>query len=496
MRVAILLALVAVAGCVTADVEVVVPPAPTEPEADLSAKQAVDLLRDLIKFDTINPPQPGSSKRNAEETALLKHVKGVLAADGLDSEILEPAAGRGNLVARYKGTGEKQPLLLMAHVDVVNVDPGQWEVDPLAAEVRDGFVWGRGALDDKDDAAIFTQVMRFLARTRPELKRDVLLMLNADEESSGTMGARWMVESHWDKVDCEFVLNEGGQTWLRDGKVVLYAIQAAEKVYNDFRLWIRGDSGHSAVPLPKNAIYDLGRILERLERFRTPVRLNETTSAFFAGLADLPAYAAQKDTMKKAGAGDAGAAEELCSVPRFNAALRTTFVPTIVRGGIRANVLPPDVEVNFNARLLPGDTLDDLVKALMGYLEVKDYALVEGDAAAIEKWKRENKEAAVAVFVVERGLQAPASPLDTDLYRALVAAAQKAAPGALAVPRMGTGATDSRFFRLKGVTCYGIDPCPTGEEEGTPHDHNERVRVESVEAGFRFVLEAVLQACQ
>ena len=139
----------------------------------VDADQAVSLLRELIRFDTINPPQPGSGKLNANETALLRHVKSVLAADGIASEILESEPGRGNLVARVKGSGTKRPLLLMAHVDVVNVEPSQWEVDPMSGALKDGFIWGRGALDDKDDAAIFVQVLRMLARSGMKLSRDV-----------------------------------------------------------------------------------------------------------------------------------------------------------------------------------------------------------------------------------------------------------------------------------------------------------------------------------
>src|SRR5206468_1120755 len=140
--------------------------------------------------------------------------KAVLAADGIASEIFEREPGRGNLVARIKGSGARRPLLLMAHVDVVNVDRSQWDVDPLSGEIRDGFLWGRGALDDKDDAAIFVQVLRILNRAGTRLSRDVILMLNADEESSGRFGARWMVENHWDRIDCEVVLSEGGSALL------------------------------------------------------------------------------------------------------------------------------------------------------------------------------------------------------------------------------------------------------------------------------------------
>jgi len=495
MRRAMLLVAAGLLGCAG-------PKAPQDvpagaPDLEREGEAAVKLLQELIRFDTVNPPPPGSAKPNAGETVLLAHVRKLLAAEGIASEILEAAPGRGNLVARYKGTGAKRPILLMAHVDVVNFDASRWEVDPLSGTLRDGFIWGRGAIDDKHDAAVFTQILRILARTKPRLSRDVILMLNADEESSGGCGARWMIERHWDKIACEFVLAEGGRTALRDGKVTEYGFETAEKIYNDFRLWVRGKSGHSSVPVGQNAIYTLGRMLEKLERFRTPVRLTETTAASLAALADLPANASWRDAMKKAAAGDLAAAEELCNVPRFNALLRSTFIPTVVRGGIRANVLPPDAEVNFNVRLLPGDRIDDLIGALMRFLEIPKHEVVEGDAAAIDGWKREGKDVDAAVFLMDRGVDAPASSLQTEMYRTLLAAARKFAPEAVAAPRLSPGATDLRFFRLKGVQAYGIGPCPTGEEEGnTLHDHNERVRVESVKFAVRFVLETVLEAAR
>ncbi len=458
---------------------------------DHDADETVELLRELIRFDTINPPQPGSGKTNANETALLRHVKSVLAADGIASEIYESEPGRGNLVARVKGSGAKRPLLLMAHVDVVNVERSQWEVDPLSGELKDGFVWGRGALDDKDDAAIFVQVLRVLARSGMTLSRDVILMLNADEESSGRYGAKWMAEHHWDKIACEYVLSEGGSALLGDNGVAQYGFETAEKVYDDVRLFIPGESGHSSVPVQRNAIYEAGRLLSKLETFQLPIRLIETTKASLEGLSKAPQGVVWgQEHLSKAAAGDLEAAARLAQNPRFNAQLRSTIVPTIVKGGIRENVLPPDVEINFNARLLPGDSIDDVIRALMAHADIAKYQVVEGGEAAVEKWKRERKPADIGVFLVDRGVDAPASSLDTDLYRALVLTARRISPAAVVIPRMSTGATDLRFFRMRGVQCYGVSPCPVGEiEESTPHHHNERVRVESVKAGLRFMLD-------
>ncbi len=461
-------------------------------DAARDAREAVDILRDLIRFDTTNPPPPGSGRLHADETALLRRVAAVLAEDGIDSRIYESAPGRGNLVARLPGSGAKKPLLLMAHVDVVGVERSRWTADPFAAEIRDGFIWGRGALDDKDDAAVYVQALRVLKRARVPLERDVVLMLNADEESSGHFGAEWMVTHHWEEIACEAVISEGGSSLLQDGRVVQFGIQAAEKVYNDFRIFIRGESGHSSVPVPRNAITDAGHLLARLETFRPPLRVHETVKASLLGLAGSPEFAPFEALMRRSAGGDAASAEELARNPRFNAQLRSTIVPTLIRGGIRENVLPPDVEININARLLPGDKIDGLLRDLRTHLGIAAWDVVEGGEDAVARWKAGRKGSDIAVFLVDRGLDAPASSLDTEVYRALGAAAQRLAPGVVVIPRLATGATDLRFFRAKGVPGYGIAPCPVGQlEEGTPHHHDERVAVGSVGWGLRYVLEAV-----
>lgn len=461
-------------------------------------REAVELLRELIRFDTFNPPEPGSGRANADESALLRHVQRVLASDGISSEIFEPEPGRGNLVARLKGSGERGPILLMAHVDVVNVDRSQWDVDPLSGCLKDGFVWGRGALDDKGDAAVFTEVLRTFARSKRRLSRDLILMLNSDEESSGRCGARWMVENHWDRIRCEYVLSEGGSAVLGDSGVAQYGFETAEKVYHDFRLYIPGESGHSSVPLQRNAIYEAARILVKLESFQTPLRVIETTKASFLGLAGSPAGSVWgQQYMALAAGGDLDAAAHLAQNPRFNAQLRSTLTPTTVRGGIRENVLPSSVEINFNARLLPGDSIDPLIREFMAHAGITRYQVVEGDESRVERWKREHGASEVGVFLVDRGVDAPPSSLETEMYRVLVSTARRHSPQAVVIPRMSTGATDLRFFRLKGVQGYGVSPCPVGElEEGTPHHHNERVRVSSVHEGLQFMTDALLEACR
>ncbi|HLG43241.1 MAG TPA: M20/M25/M40 family metallo-hydrolase, partial [Planctomycetota bacterium] len=245
---------------------------------DAEGRACADLLKEMIRIDTINPPQD-ASKKNANETELCRRVQALLKKDGIESEILEPEPGRGSLIARLKGSGAKKPVLLMAHIDVVGVDRGKWTVDPVAAMEKDGIIYGRGAIDDKGMAAVITHVFRMLKRRGEKLSRDVILMLNADEESGGHQGAKWVVDRHFEKVDAEFVINEGGRIGLKDGKLTQVGVQCAEKVYNDVRLWMRGTSGHSSVPRPDNAIYNLSAALEKLKGFQTPLRVTDVAKA-------------------------------------------------------------------------------------------------------------------------------------------------------------------------------------------------------------------------
>lgn len=478
-----LFALILVSGCAVPQ------RAGNEISWDREGREAVVLLQEMIRIDTTNPAAEGSPN----ETALLLRVKEILSAHGIESRIYEAAPGRGNLVARYRSGGTRRAMMILAHVDVVNADPGMWETDPLSGEIRDGFLWGRGALDDKGMAAVGVRVMCLLGRIRPELDRDVILMLNADEESGGKFGAKYMRDRYGEELDCAFVLNEGGRIALgADGRVSRVSLQCSEKVYNDFRLWMPGRSGHSSVPVLPNAIFDLAVVLARLKDFQLPVRVTPIMAQHFKAVAGFPENHPFREMMEKVGRGDRESARRLSALrPDFNAVLRTTFVPTEIRGGIRVNVLPPSAEVNFNVRMLPGDNLREVMEAMArraGLGEVPVMSVEEFEASSPAS--RENP-----VFVLDtQEVDAPDSPWDHEVVRAVIRLLARMSPGATVVPVMLTGATDSRFFRERGVPSYGIHPCPSGLEElRTIHNHNERVRVSSVKWGVRWLYELVLE---
>mgnify|MGYP001295100365 CR=1 FL=1 len=202
--------------------------------------RAVRLLQAMIQIDTSEPTR---------ELALLSGVKRVLDRHGVENRIYESAPGRGNLIARYRAGGTKKAVMIMAHIDVVEADARMWETEPFSGKIRGGYIWGRGAIDDKGMAATGVRVMCLLQTLRPKLDRDVILMLNGDEESGGAFGAQYMRERFPEEVDCAFVLNEGGRIALdSDGKISRVHLQCSEKIYQDVRFWIPGRSGHSSVP--------------------------------------------------------------------------------------------------------------------------------------------------------------------------------------------------------------------------------------------------------
>jgi acetylornithine deacetylase/succinyl-diaminopimelate desuccinylase-like protein len=481
---------------------------------DAAEREAVSLLQQLIRIDTINPPTAGSAQKNADETALLRQVQSLLEADGIAADILESEPGRGNLVARLKGTDpSNKGLLLMAHVDTVSVDPAKWRVDPLSGAIQDGYLWGRGTLDDKGAAALMIQAMRLTARSGTPLKRDLILMLNADEESGGDRGAQFMLERHWDKIDPAFALNEGGRIRLVDGAVETFSVQAAEKVYHDVRIWVRGESGHSSVPRASNAIYSLGRVLERLAAYRPPLKILPAVAGYFGALASREKDPILAALMRSVAAGDTNAAEALAGRDdRYNALLRSTVVPTLVEGGIRENVLPPDASVNLNIRLLPGERVEDMIEALARAAQLPPYALIdvkpgEDWKAVLADWNATQAKLRAqgatdgvyeaAVIHAKRSIDAPASPLDNELVHAIDKAGRALSPQALFVPMMTTGATDSRFLRARGVPAYGLLPTPVSDEDMKGfHDHNERVKVDSVGYGLRLLMGVIDQVCR
>src|SRR6476619_7184946 len=249
------------------------------PDFTAAQTEAVKFLGELVKIDTSNPP--------GNETRAAEYIKGVLAAEGITAQIFESVPGRGNVVARIKGTGKKKPLLLMGHLDVVGVERARWTLDPFAATIKDGYLYGRGAIDDKAMDAANLEVFLLLHRMKLPLDRDVILLAEAGEEGTTQFGIDFMVEKHWGEIACEYAFNEGGDIVEENGEVQYVAVSTTQKVPRGFSLIAKGTSGHGSAPRVDNAIAHLAGAVDKVARWEAPMRLNETTRRFFQQMAQI-----------------------------------------------------------------------------------------------------------------------------------------------------------------------------------------------------------------
>lgn len=440
--------------------------------ADLESTQSetVALLQRLIGFDTTNPP--------GNELPLARDIHSTLTAEGIAAQLLIPADNRAAVVARISGDGSARPVMLLAHMDVVAVEADKWSCDPFGGVLRDGYVYGRGAIDDKGMLAANIMAMLLLQRNvvsaGGRLKRDVVFVATSDEEAGGSAGIRWLVENHRELLDAEFAINEGGRTRITAGGKGYLAIQTAEKISHMVTVTARGPSGHAAIPLADNAIFRLGRALEKLGRFSEPVTLTATTRRFFEGLAavwpDKVQATAMVDLVANDGATQAKGADVLSRIPVFNAVIRNTVSPTYLSGGVQGNVIPAEVKAELNVRTVPGQSLDDLVSRL-------SHALADDE---------------IEITVSYRGAESPPSDPDSAMFDALSNSAKELDGDITVVPYLSTGGTDSAALRRIGINCYGILPFPMVQaDEERMHGHDERVPVESLHFGTRLIYESI-----
>ena len=438
-----------------------------------AGQEGIKILQDVVRFNTVNPP--------GDELPAANYYKKLFEAAGLSVEVLQPAdpsappgAGtRANLIVRLKGKGSGGPLILLSHLDVVGVEREKWKYDPFGAAIDGGFLYGRGAIDDKGMGALFAEIMLLLARNKTSLKRDILFVTCADEEAGGKLGISWLIQNHRSKIEAEAAINEGGRVNLKDGKVEYVAIQNAEKVPYHVHLKVKGTPGHASIPLPDNAIYRLSNALAKLAEYQTPLKLNDTTRAFFLGVAELEPGSPTGYFAKNVDHPFIGpfAREQLTQHPYFNSILRNSIAPTILKSGFRNNVLPSEAEVTLNCRLLPGEKIESFVS------ELKRVIAEDSVEITYQQGKALGKEP---------------SPASHAVYQALANSAVKTWPGTRVIPFMSTGATDSAELRAVGIHAYGILPFPlTEEDEARMHGHDERLAVKSFTEGLEFIYRAV-----
>ncbi len=435
--------------------------------ADPAIAEAVAHLQAMLRINTVNPP--------GNELAVARYLDGVLRAAGVETTLLEPAPGRAALVARLRGDGSLPPVLLLAHMDTVDVVPARWTIDPFGGALQDGYVYGRGAIDDKGMLAANLQAFLLLKRrvldAGGRLARDVIFAATSDEETGGPWGLGWVLDHHPDLLRAEFCLNEGGRVRVVNGQPLYAAVQCAEKVTNVVRFAVRGTAGHAAVPLPDNAAVRLSRAVARAGRHREPVRLTPTTRRFFAGLSTVWSEPIAAGAMADVASGDRTrvrrGARVLSATPAFSAVLRAgVSAVALSAGGGATNVIPAEATATFNVRTLPGQPLDEVIARL----------------------RRAVADPGVEITVVSRGEDAPPSDAASPLFAALAAAVQEASPGLAVVPYLSTGATDNARLRRAGIPAFGILPFPLDAgDEGRMHGDDERVPVAALAWGVRVV---------
>ena len=437
------------------------------PDFDAAGDEAVEILQSLIRIDTSNPP--------GNETLVAEYVRDLLAEEGIDGEIYSLDPDRGNLVARLRGNGSKDPVLILAHSDVVGVEPDLWTGDAFSGEIQDGYVYGRGATDDKDMIAAGVQVMLMLKRQGLALDRDIILLVEAGEEGSTEFGIDYMVENHLEKIQAEFALNEGGGSHLTDaGEVDRVTIGTAEKVpWRRIRLVARGTSGHGSAPRVDNPVVRLAAAVAKLGENQMPKRLNETTREYFRRLAEISPpelavfYANVEDPVLGPVAEEYFRHNDIAS----NSMLRTSVSPNVIQGGFRYNVIPGEAEATLDVRALPDEDMDEFLAELERRI---DDPLVE--VVPPESWRPSG----------------PPSSLDTDLFRALESTQGVMYPDAVTLPMMLTGATDSAQLRAAGIPTYGIG-APSTDDDRRAHGNDERISVQSMHEFVEFIYRTILE---
>ena len=420
---------------------------------DPSRGRERDLLKELVEINT------SDSARHTDHAAraMARH----LVAAGLsenDVQVLELTPGIHTLVARYRGRGQNaRPILLMAHLDVVDARREDWSVDPYTFLERDGYYYARGSSDNKAGAAML--VANFL-RYREEgyvPERDLIIVLTGDEETSSDAIAT-LLERHRELVDAEYALNtDAGGGEIHGGRATQFVVQTAEKVYLSYQLEVRNKGGHSSVPEPDNAIYHLSRALDRLAAYRFPVGLNATTTAYFErSAANQPADVAA-DMRLVVRSMDSAAVSRLSRIPYYNSLMRTTCVATRLFAGHADNALPQLARATINCRLLP-DASPDSVQAML--------TRVIGDTA-------------VKVSPLAPPTPSPASPLRPDIMGPIERLAKEMWPQVAIVPEMSTGATDGLYVRNAGIPVYGVSAVFELVDDIRAHGRDERIGVKA-----------------
>lgn len=433
------------------------------------AREAQDMCQALLRFDTTNPP--------GNERIAADYLDGKLKEAGIQTTLLESAPGRANLVCRHKGNGSARPLLLTAHLDVVEAYAEHWQYPPFSGAIAEGCLWGRGAIDMKNMAAMSAAIMRKLARDKVELSRDIIFAAVADEEAGCDHGSRFLVENHKDLVEAEYAIGESGGFSLHLAGSTFYPVQVAEKGICWIRATVRGEPGHGSMPRSDSAVIKLSEGLARLGKAQLPTHPTKYVKDFLAALAaKQPAFARpllRVLTHPRLLPRVLKLLPDKSVARGFGAILSNTASPTVMRAGNKINVIPGEAEIQIDGRTLPGQTDDDMLRELQAVL---------GPEFELE--------------VIRSAPPVVTEPIESPLFDVIKSKIEAREPDATVVPYLIPGFTDAKYFTRMGAKWYGFSPVRIEANSGIRfadmfHGHNERIPVDGLHWGTDLLYDVV-----
>ena len=442
-------------------------------EWDKVKEEAVEVLSRYLQADTTNPP--------GKEIAGARVLQQVLEKEGLATTLLESQPERGNLICTMKGRDSLSPLILFHHIDVVPAEADKWKYPPYSGAVVDGEIWGRGAQDCKSLGIIELLAFLLLKREGVTPKRDIVYLATADEETGGKWGVGWLFENHPELMRGEYVINEGGGVGMVVGNKNVYTCQTAEKGICWLKLTFKGKPGHASVPHDDNCVVKMARAIERIAAYRSPLRRNPTTELFIKGIAEEQPFSRSWSIRQLLNPLLSRWMERRIPDPGFKgmagAILRNTFVPTVVQGGQKTNVIPSECSCQVDCRILPGVTPGMVIEEVRQLLfDIRDYEIE-----------------------ILQTSPASESPAGNPLYEAFDKVLKELDPKAKMIPTMLTGATDSRFFRDRGSVAYGFQPmlpvANLADYLSRVHGHNERISAEDLLFGTKVLYRVLKDFC-
>jgi len=442
--------------------------AQSRPDWAAAEAELIRHFQAIVRLDTTDPP--------GGERPVVEYLKSVLKTEGIEFQEFALEANRPNLVARLKGNGRKRPLLLMGHTDTVNIDAAKWtSAPPFSAARQDGYIYGRGTLDDKDNVAASLMAILLMKRLNVSLDRDVIFLAEAGEEGSVSVGIKYMVEQQYGAIDAEYCLAEGGSGYRTGGNVRFVSVQTLEKIPYAIELVARGPAGHGSVPLETNAVVKVSQAVAKVAAWAPPVRLNETTSAYFKRLADIspPEEAARYRAVLDPSRINEIDAWFRKNEPRHASMLRTSVSPNIIQAGYRINVIPSEAIARLDVRGLQDEKMPAFLEMLR--------KVVDDPTIEVRMASRDTRPGGVEARI------------DSEAFKAIEAAV-KSAYNAPTLPTMSTGATDMAYLRAKGMQCYGVGPASDiedGPKGFAAHSDQERILESELTRFLRFYWDTI-----